>query len=133
MPTAGLYHIRGGGRPTKVQDTQLMRSTELGPAWHDMWSVFTSHDGRPRDSSRVTPTFRKLANEADLSNVRLHDLRHSHASLMLQAEVHPKVVSERLGHASVNITLDTYGHVLFGVQEEAAERFAKLLGGLGGS
>ena len=47
---------------------------------------------------------------------------------MLQAGVHPKIVSERLGHASVNITLDTYSHVLPGVQEEAAERFFELIG-----
>ena len=54
---------------------------------------------------------------------------HTHASLMLQAEVHPTVVSERLGHASINITLDLYTHVLPGIQAEAAERFSKLLDG----
>jgi integrase len=57
---------------------------------------------------------------ADLEGLRLHDLRHAHATLMLRAGVHPKVVSERLGHASVNITLDTYSHVLPGLQEAAA-------------
>ncbi len=62
-----------------------------------------------------------------MPGVRLHDLRHTYASLMLQAGVHPKVVSERLGHAGVSITLDTYSHVLPGVQEEAAERFSKIL------
>jgi len=55
--------------------------------------------------------------------VRLHDLRHTHATLMLKEGVHPKVVSERLGHASVVITLDTYSHVLPGLQEEAALKF----------
>ena len=54
-------------------------------------------------------------------------LRHTHASLMLQSNVHPKIVSERLGHASVAITMDIYSHVLPGLQEEAAQRFAKLL------
>jgi integrase len=59
-------------------------------------------------------------------NVRLHDLRHTHASLMLKAGVHAKVVSERLGHANIAITLDTYSHVLPGLQEAAAEKFDKV-------
>ena len=52
----------------------------------------------------------------------LHDLRHTHATQLLKAGVHPKVVSERLGHASIDITLDTYSHVMPGMQEEAAEK-----------
>ena len=54
--------------------------------------------------------------------LRFHDLRHTHASQLLKEGVHPKVVSERLGHASVAFTLDTYSHVLPGIQKEAAER-----------
>jgi len=53
---------------------------------------------------------------------RFHDLRHTHATQLLKAGVHPKVVSERLGHASIGITLDTYSHVMPGMQEEAAEK-----------
>ena len=150
--TAGLHQLKGEGLvllPTKshlsrrqvaitpevidvprmIRGTQLMQRTELGPVWQDLEYVFTRPDGRPLDPSKVTSAFRRIGDEAGLGNVRLHDLRHTHASLMLQAGVHPKVVSERLGHASVNITLDTYSHVLPGVQEEAAERFAKLLSG----
>ena len=85
-------------------------------------------DGRPMLPSTVTKAFRRIADKAGLHGVRLHDLHHTHGSLMLQAGVHPKIVSERLGHASVNITLDTYSHVLPGVQEEAAERFFELIG-----
>ena len=55
--------------------------------------------------------------------MRFHDLRHTHASLMLRQGVHPKVVSERLGHATVSITLDVYSHVTPGIQEAAALRF----------
>ncbi len=58
-----------------------------------------------------------------ISGIRLHDLRHTHATLMLRQGVHPKVVSERLGHSSVAITLDTYSHVLPGIQAAAAQRF----------
>jgi integrase len=59
--------------------------------------------------------------------LRIHDLRHAHASLMLAQGTHPKVVSERLGHATVGITLDIYSHVLPGLQREAAERLDELL------
>ncbi len=59
--------------------------------------------------------------------IRLHDVRHSHASLLLKAGVNPKVVSERLGHSSVAFTLDTYAHVLPGMQPEAAEMFMRLV------
>lgn len=55
--------------------------------------------------------------------MRFHDLRHTHASLMLARGIHPKVVSERLGHSSVGLTLDTYSHVVPNLQEEAARAF----------
>ena len=63
-----------------------------------------------------------------LPPVRFHDLRHAHATLMLTQGVHPKVVSERLGHASIGITLDTYSHVLPSLQQEAAAAFDDLFG-----
>ena len=65
--------------------------------------------------------------QAGLPGVRFHDLRHTHATLMLKQGVHPKIVSERLGHASINITLDTYSHVLPGLQEKAALAFEEAL------
>jgi integrase len=60
---------------------------------------------------------------------RFHDLRHTHATLMLGEGVHPKIVSERLGHATIGITLDTYSHVLPNLQEESARKLDALLGG----
>ncbi len=69
----------------------------------------------------------RAAKEAKLPAIRLHDLRHSHATLALRAGIHPKVVSERLGHATVAITLDTYSHAIPAMQEEAAERIAELV------
>jgi integrase len=64
---------------------------------------------------------------AGLPPIRLHDLRHSHATLALLAGVHPKVVSERLGHASIGITLDTYSHAIPALQEDAAAKVAVLI------
>jgi integrase len=63
----------------------------------------------------------------ELPRIRLHDLRHTHATAMLSAGVHPKVASERLGHSKVGITLDLYSHVLPGMQEDAAERVDAVL------
>ena len=82
----------------------------------------------------MTRTFRAIALSVGITGVRLHDLRHTHATLMLAANVHPKVVSERLGHASVTITMDIYSHVLPGIQRDAAEKFSRVLSGsLGGA
>ena len=58
----------------------------------------------------------------------LHGLRHSHATLLLQAGTHPRVVMERLGHSSIRVTLDTYSHVVGGLQESAAQRFDDFVG-----
>lgn len=63
------------------------------------------------------------ANRTGLKGIRFHDARHTHASLLLKQNVHPKIVQERLGHASVQITLDLYSHVAPGLQQAAANRF----------
>jgi integrase len=64
----------------------------------------------------------RLPTSRTRSEPRLRDLRHTHATQLLKAGVNPKVVSERLGHASIGITLDTYSHVIPGMQEEAAKK-----------
>lgn len=96
----------------------------LGISLSDDRLVF-SHlvDGAPLRPDTVTQAFRRLVKRIGLAGVRLHDLRHTHASLLLQQGIHPKVVSERLGHSSIQITLDTYSHLLPGLQEAAANGF----------
>jgi len=89
--------------------------------------VFAHPDGTPLDPSTVSHVFNKIIRKASLPHIRLHDLRHTHASLLLQAGVHPKIVQERLGHSSIRVTLDTYSHVIGGLQEVAAQRFDDLL------
>lgn len=84
--------------------------------------IFSDLEGQPINPNTVTPAFSKIAKRAGL-NLRLHDLRHTHATMMLKAGVHPKIVSERLGHATVAFTLDTYSHVVPGLQEAAAKAF----------
>ena len=68
-----------------------------------------------------------LAGQAAVKVIRLHDARHTHASLMLKQGTHPKIVQERLGHASIQMTLDIYSHVAPGLQQAAAEGFDRML------
>jgi len=84
--------------------------------------IFANLDGRPINPNTVTPTFNKISKRAGCK-LRLHDLRHTHATLMLKSGIHPKIVSERLGHSTVAFTLDTYSHVVPGLQEAAAKAF----------
>lgn len=85
--------------------------------------VFSHPDGAPLRPDSLTRAFSRIVRSLGLDGIRLHDLRHAHATLMLQQGIHPKIVSERLGHSSISITLDTYSHVLPGLQEAAARRF----------
>ena len=80
-----------------------------------------------RRPDTLTQAFRRITRRIGLPGVRLHDLRHTHASMFLLLNVNPKIVSERLGHASIQITLDTYSHLLPGLQEAAMERFDDVL------
>ncbi|MBT9142762.1 MAG: putative defective protein IntQ [Syntrophomonadaceae bacterium] len=91
--------------------------------------VFSTPDGSPLKPDCITQAFTRITRSIGLYGVRFHDLRHTHATLMLWQGIHPKVVSERLGHSSVAITLDTYSHVLPGLQEAAALRFEESLQG----
>ena len=88
-----------------------------GDAWAETGYVFVREDGRPLDPDRITHLFGVVVESCGLPRIRLHDLRHTAATLALGAGVHPKVVSERLGHSSIAITLDTYSHVLPSMQE----------------
>ena len=103
----------------------------LGKPLTDNDFVFAHPDGSPLDPSTVSHAFNKVMRKAGLPHIRLHDLRHTHASLLLQAGVHPKIVQERLGHSSIRVTLDTYSHVIGGLQEAAAQRFDDLLAARG--
>jgi integrase len=89
--------------------------------------VFTGDLGEPLRPNSVGQAFQRLVRTVDVPTIRLHDLRHTHASHLLMAGVNVKVLSDRLGHASVSFTLDTYGLVLPGQQAEAAAAAAALL------
>ncbi len=107
-----------------AQDAE--RATHLG-AYVDHGLIFAQENGDPIPPQRVTARFRQLVAETGLPRIRLHDLRHGQASLMLAAGVPMAVVSKRLGHSSISITSDTYSHLLEGVGREAAEAAMRLV------
>jgi len=94
----------------------------LGPAAASSKDlVVLDADGSPMHPDSLSSGWRRAVRKAGIEPVRFHDLRHAHATLMLQEGIHPKVVSERLGHASIGITLDVYSHVLPSMQAEAVQ------------
>ena len=99
------------------------------PGWVDFDLVFTGEGGLPLVAVTLRKYLYRVLEQAGLPRVRLHGLRHSMATLMLASGEHPKVVSERMGHSTVAFTLATYGHVIPGMHETAAQRLANVLDG----
>lgn len=105
---------------------QLERIVGLGPDYGDQSVVFTNEVGEPIDPDVATRRFKKAAKSVGLENTRLQDLRHFHATELMAADVHPKIVQERLGHSSVAFTLDRYSHVGASMQRDAVKRLESL-------
>ena len=104
---------------------QQLRLQATARDWRNNWNlVYTDDAGCHLDPMRITHAFRVVVRHAPVPRIRLHDLRHTHATLLLQAGVPVKVVSERLGHAQISLTLDIYAHVLPAMDADAAARFA---------
>jgi integrase len=99
----------------------------LGPAYDDNDLVCPRPGGAPWPPDMFSTAFAAFVRRSRMKAFRFHDLRHTHATQLLKAGVHPKVVSERLGHSAIGITLDTYSHVLPGMQEDAARRIGEVL------
>ncbi len=104
----------------------------LGDLYQDQGLVFCQANGKPLHANDIRRgDFRKVLNRPGLPQIRFHDLRHCHATLLLQQGANPKVVQERLGHSTPAFTLAIYGHVLPGMQEEAARTLeGRLFGSL---
>lgn len=104
----------------------LRLGAKVGPATN----VVTSEDGRALQPNSLTHEFvRLLALAPNIPRIRFHDLRHTHATHMLESGIHPKVAQERLGHSTIAITLDLYSHVMPGMQEDAAGRVDAVIRG----
>lgn len=111
------------------RSAQATERLAWGPAYSDEGLVFCREDGRGLHPDEISKHFSAAVGSLDVRRITLHGLRHSWASLALAAGVNPKVVSERLGHASVSFTLDVYSHVMPGLQEDAAAKVAALISG----
>ncbi|PAE35422.1 hypothetical protein CHI06_23520 [Bacillus sp. 7884-1] len=95
----------------KVYKQQLENKLLFGQAYHDLDLVFAQKNGKPIQPTEMARNYLMVVESCGLPYIRFHDLRHTHATLLLQQGVHPKVVSERLGHSTIGITMDTYTHV----------------------
>jgi integrase len=94
--------------------------------WTDSGLVFTSLSGGPLEPGVVNETLTRLLLEAELPHVRVHDLRHTTASTLLEAGVHPKLVQDLLGHSTISVTLDTYSHVTPALHDQAVHELQHL-------
>jgi integrase len=102
-----------------------------GSVWSGTDHVFTNELGLPIHPDAFSKLFERMVAQTRLPRLTLHGLRHTHATLALQDGWNPKIVSERLGHANIAITLDTYSHVTPGLQREMTESLAKRIDSLG--
>ena len=143
----GLVAVGYKLHETRCKTTTSRRRVDLAPttlrvllAWRD-WQktkhavagitpagwMFTNDEGLPIHPHSFSQAFDRIVARADIPQVRLHDVRHTHGTLLIKAGVPVKVVSERLGHANPAFTIDTYQHVLPGMQAEAAQTFEDLI------
>ena len=126
---------RNARRPIDLDTTTLsvlagwkaMQAAELAAVGidDDGW-VFTDGDGQPIHPHALSQTFERIARRAGVTVIRLHDLRHTHGTLLIKEGVPVKVVSERLGHAHIALTIQTYQHVMPGMQADAARTYERL-------
>ena len=113
-----------------LKSRKIMISKEklsFGPVYEDFDLIACTKHGTPLNPANVRRTFNRLIKLADVPQIRFHDLRHTHATLLLAKGINVKVISERLGHSNIKVTLDTYSHVLPTMQEEAVRKLDEIL------
>ena len=107
-----------------VREQQRGDAVLLGRGWTNTGLVFSRADGSAWHPEYISRHFETLVQRAGIPKIRLHDLRHTHASMALASGVHLKVMQERLGHSSISVTADLYSHVAPGLQRDAANQIA---------
>jgi integrase len=108
---------------------QLEERLAAGKLWHDSDDLFSDELGRPIHPDRFTKMFVKLVESSGIERLTPHGLRHTHATIALQADRNAKVISERLGHSNVSTTLDIYSHVVPEMEQDVADTVARLVDG----
>ncbi len=104
----------------------------VGPGYTDQGLVFANPDESPTHPEVLSKAFKREAGRTGVPVIRLHDLRHTWATLALTGGVHPKIVQERLGHASIAVTMGIYSHVMPSMHDDAAVLVASMVAGYGG-
>jgi integrase len=120
----GTHHDRRKEHRIRQKEARL----KAGTSWRDRNLVFCNRHGGFLDPDILLDQFHKLLDDAGLPRMRLHDLRHSAATILMAMKVPTKVIQELLGHSSVTITLNVYGHVLSSMQDEAVDQMERLFG-----
>jgi integrase len=116
------------GKLLEEEDHRVIESRALaGARWEENGLIFPSEVGTPLEERNVLRRFQAICEANELPKLRVYDLRHTHASLLIHEGVHPKKISERLGHSSIKLTMDTYGHLFEGSDRDSAEKMEKLL------
>ncbi|TLS37776.1 tyrosine-type recombinase/integrase [Pseudalkalibacillus caeni] len=111
-------------RRKQINENKLL----LGPTGYAEYDLVVCNNlGNPIDPRNLLRHFDKMIKQSQLSKIRFHDLRHTHATILLKLGEHPKVVSERLGHSRIGITLDTYSHVIPDMQKDTANKFEQAM------
>jgi len=111
---------------THLEDQHNSRKS-VGEKWIENNLIFPCVIGTPLDPANIYHSFKDLLRVAGLPDIRFQDLRHTATTIMLQQNIHPKVVQERLGHSDIRLTLNTYSHVMPGMQEEAVDKIDEVL------
>jgi integrase len=106
---------------------QVEERLSLGRAWNDQDLVFPNTIGEPSDPGTASTHFQAVLKRLGLPKIRFHDMRHTCASLLLQAGTHPKIVQEMLGHSTITLTMDTYSHSIPSTHTEAADTMENIL------
>jgi len=115
------------GPQPRHADGAAVPSRRGAAEWHDEDLVFAQANGRPIDKKTEYDDWTRLLESAGVRHVRLHDGRHTAATLLLSENVHPRVVMELLGHSQMRTTVDIYSHVMPALAREAADRMGTIL------
>ncbi|MGO4887994.1 tyrosine-type recombinase/integrase [Anaerobacillus sp. MEB173] len=118
-------HVIDALKKHRVEQNKQKLIAGIGYEDHDL--VACIETGKPINSRNLIRHFKRMIKESGVPDIRFHDLRHSHATIMLQLGEHPKVVSERLGHSKITVTLDLYSHVIPNMQKDAAFKFEQAM------
>lgn len=111
----------------KKEEKKYLNLKEQSDSWYDYDLVIYANNGNRIFPGNLTRQFKKDIIDSEVSDIRFHDMRHTHATLLIQKNINVKIISERLGHSNISITLDTYSHVLPSMQQEVADHIDDII------